>query len=81
MMILLMLLEVIVMMMMMVMVMVVSNNSFLAPSSVNGVFWRQINPTPILLFRYSALTFNSHRIHYDHKYATETEGYPGEQVS
>jgi 3-methylfumaryl-CoA hydratase len=29
------------------------------------------------LFRYSALTFNSHRIHYDQKYATETENYPG----
>jgi 3-methylfumaryl-CoA hydratase len=30
-----------------------------------------------LLFRYSALTFNAHRIHYDHVYATGTEGYPG----
>ena len=29
------------------------------------------------LFRYSALTFNSHRIHYDRAYATEEEGYPG----
>jgi len=29
------------------------------------------------LFRYSALTFNSHRIHYDRDYATQTEGYPG----
>ncbi|MCC5857166.1 MAG: MaoC family dehydratase N-terminal domain-containing protein [Ectothiorhodospiraceae bacterium] len=32
---------------------------------------------PVLLFRYSALTFNGHRIHYDHPYATEVEGYPG----
>ncbi len=31
----------------------------------------------VLLFRYSALTFNGHRIHYDRRYATETEGYPG----
>ena len=28
-------------------------------------------------FRYSALTFNGHRIHYDRKYVTEVEGYPG----
>lgn len=33
--------------------------------------------TPPLLFRYSALTFNSHRIHYDLPYAMEEEGYPG----
>jgi 3-methylfumaryl-CoA hydratase len=31
----------------------------------------------VLLFRYSALTFNAHRIHYDRRYATEVEGYPG----
>ena len=31
----------------------------------------------MLLFRYSAVTFNSHRIHYDHPYATQVEGYPG----
>jgi 3-methylfumaryl-CoA hydratase len=30
-----------------------------------------------MLFRYSALTFNSHRIHYDQPYATQVEGYPG----
>lgn len=34
-------------------------------------------PNEVALFRYSALTFNSHRIHYDLKYATEEEGYPG----
>jgi 3-methylfumaryl-CoA hydratase len=31
----------------------------------------------VTLFRFSALTFNSHRIHYDNRYATEVEGYPG----
>lgn len=31
----------------------------------------------VVMFRYSALTFNSHRIHYDHKYVREVEGYPG----
>jgi 3-methylfumaryl-CoA hydratase len=38
---------------------------------------RTIVPDPVLLFRYSALTFNGHRIHYDRSYVTETEGYPG----
>ena len=32
---------------------------------------------PVLLFRYSALTFNGHRIHYDRPYVTGVEGYPG----
>ncbi len=40
-------------------------------------FSREIVPDPVLLFRYSALTFNGHRIHYDRTYATEVEGYPG----
>ena len=40
-------------------------------------FGRDIVPDPVLLFRYSALTFNGHRIHYDRSYATEVEGYPG----
>ncbi|HXH83848.1 MAG TPA: MaoC family dehydratase N-terminal domain-containing protein [Candidatus Tectomicrobia bacterium] len=40
--------------------------------------WRtRITPDPMLLFRFSALTFNTHRIHYDHPWATRTEGYPG----
>ena len=40
--------------------------------------WREdVNPTAVLLFRYSAVTFNSHRIHYDHPYVTAVEGYPG----
>ena len=34
-------------------------------------------PDSALLFRYSALTFNGHRIHYDHNYTTGEEGYPG----
>jgi 3-methylfumaryl-CoA hydratase len=38
---------------------------------------REIRPDPVLLFRYSAVTFNSHRIHYDHPYVTRVEGYPG----
>jgi 3-methylfumaryl-CoA hydratase len=40
--------------------------------------WRRtIKPGPVMLFRYSALTFNPHRIHYDRTYCIETEGYPG----
>ena len=40
--------------------------------------WREtLHPDPVLLFRYSALTFNSHRIHYDYPYVTQTEGYAG----
>lgn len=38
---------------------------------------RMVQPDPVLLFRYSALTFNGHRIHYDRHYATETAAYPG----
>ena len=38
---------------------------------------RKVVPDAVLLFRYSALTFNSHRIHYDRRYVTDVEGYPG----
>jgi 3-methylfumaryl-CoA hydratase len=39
--------------------------------------WREaVQPTTALLFRFSAVTFNSHRIHYDHDYATQVEHYP-----
>jgi 3-methylfumaryl-CoA hydratase len=39
--------------------------------------WRKrVSADPVLLFRFSALTFNSHRIHYDHPWATQREGYP-----
>jgi 3-methylfumaryl-CoA hydratase len=40
-------------------------------------FERDIAPDPVLLFRYSALTFNGHRIHYDRSYCERVEGYPG----
>jgi hydroxyacyl-ACP dehydratase HTD2-like protein with hotdog domain len=36
-----------------------------------------LTPDPVLLFRYSALTGNGHRIHYDLDYVTRIEGYPG----
>ncbi|KAK4516910.1 uncharacterized protein ATC70_000237 [Mucor velutinosus] len=39
-------------------------------------FQRQITPSSILLFRYSALTFNSHKIHFDYEYATKIEKHP-----
>jgi 3-methylfumaryl-CoA hydratase len=42
-----------------------------------GAWRRTIHPDETLLFRFSALTFNGHRIHYDRRYAEETEGYPG----
>jgi 3-methylfumaryl-CoA hydratase len=38
---------------------------------------RELTPDDVLLFRYSALTFNGHRIHYDRRYVTQVEGYPG----
>jgi 3-methylfumaryl-CoA hydratase len=38
---------------------------------------RKVHGDPVLLFRYSALTFNGHRIHYDRSYCIEKEGYPG----
>jgi 3-methylfumaryl-CoA hydratase len=49
------------------------------PVAAPNVFaWeRHVVPDDVLLFRYSALTFNGHRIHYDRKYVTEVEGYPG----
>jgi len=42
-----------------------------------GAWRRRIAPDDVLLFRYSALTFNGHRIHYDRRYATAEEGYAG----
>nr|WP_082094201.1 MaoC family dehydratase N-terminal domain-containing protein [Paraburkholderia fungorum] len=40
--------------------------------------WRRaVHPDETMLFRYSAVTFNGHRIHYDHQYVTREEGYPG----
>jgi len=44
----------------------------------HGAAWqREVVPDDVLLFRYSALTFNGHRIHYDRRYVTAVEGYPG----
>lgn len=46
-------------------------------SSAPGATWQeQVNPDPVLLFRYSALTMNGHRIHYDRPYAMGEESYP-----
>ena len=47
------------------------------PAATDETFAREIVPDPVLLFRYSALTFNGHRIHYDRSYVTGVEGYPG----
>jgi 3-methylfumaryl-CoA hydratase len=43
----------------------------------NGTWTKTIVPDEVTLFRYSALLFVSHRIHYDRRYVTEVEGYPG----
>jgi 3-methylfumaryl-CoA hydratase len=49
-----------------------------APSGAAGAPWRRlVDADPVLLFRYSAVTMNGHRIHYDAPYATGVEGYPG----
>jgi 3-methylfumaryl-CoA hydratase len=48
-----------------------------APESASPELEWRIAPDPVLLFRYSALTFNGHRIHYDHPYATQVEGQEG----
>ena len=42
-----------------------------------SVWEKRIRPDETLLFRYSALTFNSHRIHYSRNFAMNVEGYPG----
>ncbi len=47
------------------------------PAPTGATWQRTVVPDDVLLFRYSALTFNGHRIHYDRKYVTEVEGYPG----
>lgn len=47
------------------------------PAPGTAVWKHSVTPTEVMLFRYSALTFNGHRIHYDHPYVTGTEGYPG----
>lgn len=47
------------------------------PAPGTAVWKNTVTPTEVMLFRYSALTFNGHRIHYDHPYVTGVEGYPG----
>jgi 3-methylfumaryl-CoA hydratase len=47
------------------------------PAPGDPAFSERHQADPVLLFRYSALTFNGHRIHYDRPYATEVEGYRG----
>ncbi len=47
------------------------------PGPADPAWTRDWLPDEVMLFRYSALTFNGHRIHYDTPYATGTEGYPG----
>ena len=44
---------------------------------LDAAWKREIRPDDVLLFRYSALTFNGYRIHYDRRFATEVQGYPG----
>jgi 3-methylfumaryl-CoA hydratase len=46
------------------------------PAPGKAVWKRTVTPDPVMLFRYSALTFNGHRIHFDRPYVTGTEGYP-----
>src|SRR4030095_9192058 len=46
------------------------------PAPTDVAWRRRVTPEPVVLFRYSALTFNSHRIHYDRAWAMEVEGYP-----
>jgi 3-methylfumaryl-CoA hydratase len=48
-----------------------------APPAEPGRHRRRVGADAALLFRYSALTFNGHRIHYDRRHAIEVEGYPG----
>ncbi len=47
------------------------------PPPVPGMTVHELTPDTRLLFRFSALTFNAHRIHYDREYARQEEGYPG----
>src|SRR5256885_729569 len=47
-----------------------------APGADSAEWTRSIVPDSVLLFRYSAVTFNSHRIHYDADYVRDREGYP-----
>jgi 3-methylfumaryl-CoA hydratase len=46
------------------------------PASIDADWSRALSPDPVMLFRFSALTYNGHRIHYDRDYATGEEFYP-----
>jgi 3-methylfumaryl-CoA hydratase len=48
-----------------------------APPPATGPWRIELTADPALLFRFSALTYNAHRIHYDHAYATQAEGHAG----
>lgn len=55
-----------------------SSSQASGPACPEGAMYREsIAPTPVMLFRYSALTYNAHRIHYDRDYAMRAEGYGG----
>jgi 3-methylfumaryl-CoA hydratase len=54
-----------------------TSTSTIATSAPQAQHQKKLKADPVLLFRYSALTFNGHRIHYDRPYVTEVEGYPG----
>jgi len=47
------------------------------PAPADAAFAIVVDPSPVMLFRYSALAFNSHRVHYDAPFATGVEGLPG----
>lgn len=46
------------------------------PAPADAKWSKTVTPDEVMLFRYSALTFNGHRIHYDNPYVTQKEGYP-----
>lgn len=54
-----------------------SSAPFQKAPAVQADWSQQVNTDPVLLFRFSALTFNGHRIHYDRSYAVDSEGYDG----
>ncbi len=47
------------------------------PAPADAPWQRMLVPDEVLLFRFSALTFNAHRVHFDRRYVTGVEGYPG----
>ncbi len=53
------------------------DSSVALPAPPAGAWHATVTPDPVQLFRYSALTYNGHRIHYDRPYTMEVEGYPG----